>query len=414
MPRPNWNSGQVSQWGRDSFLLGGNARASNPVSSYIASDGVVLPGLAGEYPNTPDAAALDITGDIDIRAKVTMTDWTPAGSQQAIISKLDGGNNGYQLEVKTDGKLRFYGGGNAESSVATGIADGTTKWVRATLDVDNGAGGRTFEFFLSDDGVTWTQLGTSQIVAGTTTIGVNNQNLTFGSYAPTAQFLLVGTLHRAQVLSGINGTIVVDANFEEATEDAIAFSESSTNGFTITINTTRYSFGLPNVQWSASNVTQALSANTVYYQPFLVTAPIYVDATNFAISANSSGASNVRTGVYRADGNLQPIGGPVIDAGNTSVGASTTGIFLNQITPVLLQPGMYLTAINASAAMTLRVQRGGIVGSDLRNLASSIFSLMSASQTQGAFPNPGTGWTSRSFGSTGPNHVLFLRWSPAS
>jgi hypothetical protein len=170
---------------------------------------------------------------------------------------------------------------------------------------------------------------------------------------------------------------------------------------------------LPNVEWNASNVTQALTANTVYYQPFIVSSPITVDATNFAVSAGPASAANVRTGVYAADSNLQPSGAPLIDSGNVAVGTSVTGTFVNQFTPVTLQPGAYLTAINTSVALTCRVQRGGPTGTNVGNGTSSLISLLPISQTQGAFPNPGTAWVNPTYAATGPNHVLFLRWSPA-
>jgi hypothetical protein len=45
---------------------------------YDGEDFVLLPGASGDYVSTPDAAALDITGDLDLRVRVAMDDWTPA------------------------------------------------------------------------------------------------------------------------------------------------------------------------------------------------------------------------------------------------------------------------------------------------------------------------------------------------
>jgi len=36
-----------------------------------------LPGTNGNYVSTPDAAPLDITGDIDIRVRISLDDWMP-------------------------------------------------------------------------------------------------------------------------------------------------------------------------------------------------------------------------------------------------------------------------------------------------------------------------------------------------
>ena len=40
-----------------------------------------LPGLSGNYLSTPDTAATSVTGDIDIRVKVALDDWTPSATQ---------------------------------------------------------------------------------------------------------------------------------------------------------------------------------------------------------------------------------------------------------------------------------------------------------------------------------------------
>jgi hypothetical protein len=303
--------------------------------------------------------------------------------------------------------------------VATGFTDGTTHWIRVTFDQDNGSSQSEVNFYTAADSSTiptvWTPLGTAQTSADTGNGRASVQSVFFASgyVSNLGDRGLNGTLRRAIVNDGIGGTTVLDADFEAQTENAIAFTESSSNAATITVTTNRYSYGLPNVEWNASNVVQALTANTVFYQPFVVSAPITVDATNFAVSTGPASAANVRTGVYLADSNLQPSGAPLIDSGNVAVGTSVTGTFLNQFTPVTLQPGVYLTAINTSVNLTCRVQRGGPTGTNVGNGTSSLISLLPVSQTQGAFPNPGTAWTTPTYAATGPNHVLFLRWSPA-
>ena len=58
------------------FVLGGTASASTNDPLRLPYDGekyVRLPGTAGNYISTPDSAALDITGDIDIRARADLT-----------------------------------------------------------------------------------------------------------------------------------------------------------------------------------------------------------------------------------------------------------------------------------------------------------------------------------------------------
>ena len=58
---------------------GASARPLLTGGAYIdGTNGLVLSGLFGNYASTPDSAALSITGDIDIKCKVAMADWTPS------------------------------------------------------------------------------------------------------------------------------------------------------------------------------------------------------------------------------------------------------------------------------------------------------------------------------------------------
>lgn len=417
MSRPNWNSGQVSNWGRNPQIVGGGARPLLSSGAHLDGTGLIFPAvLTGNTVTTPDSAALDITGDVEIVARLSKNDWS-AGGQSVIAAKDPAGFHPYALFIQGV-NLQFYASATGSSYVLNNVAstigvpfsNGDTGWVRATLDLDNGSGNYELKFFTAADQSTeptvWTQLGTTRTGSVITSLFAGSGTLQIGS-------LVDSNFKRVIIRNGIGGTVAFDADFASQTANALAFTESSANAATVTINTTRYTYGLPNVQWQTSNVTESLTANRVHYQPFLVTAPIYVDGTRFNVTSGPASAANVRTGIYLADSNCQPVGAPVLDAGDTAVGTSATGTFFTQVTPVLLQPGMYVTAINTSVALTVRVQRGGIVGTDVGNGASSIISLMYAAQTQGAFPNPGTAWNVRTFAATAPNHYLSVRWYAA-
>lgn len=212
---------------------------------YMASGTYLyLPGVASNYASTPDAAALDITGDIDLRVKVAMDDWTPAAIQYLLAKYGAAGQRSYGLSLGTNGRLTIVwsAGGTtvlaAESTVAPTIADGATLWVRATLDVDNGASGNTATFFTSDDGSTWTQLGTAVTTAGTTSIFNSTSVLEVGSVVGGTSNAARGKFFRAQVRNGIDGTIAFDANFETSITSLLqtSFTESSANAATVTIN----------------------------------------------------------------------------------------------------------------------------------------------------------------------------------
>jgi hypothetical protein len=403
----------------DPSLVGGAARPLLTAGAHLdGTNGLVLPGVAGNLASTPDSAALSITGDMEIIVKFTTfhsegTRWQPAVNKGAVTATTDyrlyvmrGIGNGLEFgRIDSGGNIA-----NITTTSSSGFVAGGTYWVKVEFDLDNGSSQSEATFYKSSDGVTYTLIG-SATSANTTPTRASANVLAIG-HAPSTQWF-DGIIHSVTIKNGIGGTVVFDADFSAQTADALAFTESSANAATVSLVTTRYTYGLPNVQWSSSNATQALTANTVYYQPFLLTAPAIIDGTQFHVTTGPASAANVRTGIYPADNDWQPTGAPILDAGNTAVGTSATGTFFTQVTPVTLPPGRYVTAINSSVALTTRVVRGGIVGADLGAGTNSIISLMSRAQTQGAFPNPAAAWNTRTFAATGPNHMLLLRWKAA-
>ena len=202
---------------------------------------VYLPGVVTNHLTTPDAAALDITGDIDLRAQVALDDWTPGAINMLISKWQTTTEESYLFYVLTDGRLEFNWSVNGTlantpltSSVATGIADGSVKWVRITVDVNNGASGKTAKFFTSDDGNTWTQLGTDVVQAGTTSIFSSSSQVAIGAYLNGTSLPLAGKVYRAQILNGIDGVPVLDVDTSVITSGA-ATNFTALTGQTVTI-----------------------------------------------------------------------------------------------------------------------------------------------------------------------------------
>ena len=208
---------------------------------------VYLSGNTGNYMSVADNPPLDVVGDIDIQFKVAMDDWTPS-NLQTIISKYTNPNRSWGIEIQdgsvfTAGIIRFVWSENgtttkaANSTVATGLADGATKWIRVTLDVDNGASGNDVKFFTSDDGTNWTQLGTTVTQAGVTSIYSGTSPLWIGSLPDAGSRALKGKFFRAIIKNGIDGTTVLDANAAVITlPSQTTFVDSSSNAYTVTIN----------------------------------------------------------------------------------------------------------------------------------------------------------------------------------
>jgi hypothetical protein len=221
----------------------GSADSNDP--RYLDWDGenyVYLPGVSSNGLTVPDSDALDLTGDLDLRARVAADDWTPA-AQAWFVSKWGAAGvtrQSYGLVLHTTGALRLYWTTDGDtdifitSTVATGVSDGAVKWVRATLDVDNGASGHDVAFYLSDDGVTWTQLGTTVTTAGVTSVYSGAEDVRVGA-ANLGSTFLTGRAFRAQILNGIGGTPVLDVDTSLVGSGA-ATSFTARTGQTVTIN----------------------------------------------------------------------------------------------------------------------------------------------------------------------------------
>lgn len=223
---------------------------SGSSGAYIGANGLVLPGSGSNSATTPNLAAHQITGNIDIRVYATLTDWTPAAANYLLLKYSGAGGTGYGLSVGVSGALRFYYGVAASekldvSTAVNTITDGTAYWVRATHDTATG----NTNFYTSPDGSSWTQLGAT--VAGTVgAIGTDTTGIAVGSFAGTAT--TSGSIQRAQVLSGIGGTKVFDADFEAATDYVSVFTESAlgvpvyVSSSTSTSTTASYNYVGPN------------------------------------------------------------------------------------------------------------------------------------------------------------------------
>ncbi len=215
--------------------------------------GQSFPGTGTADANTPDSLSNSVSGDIDLIAKIQPNDWTPP-TVQTIISKYAATNSQYSYNFSigaTTGRwtLGLSNSGTAATtataSTNAGFINGTAHWVRATWVASTGV----VQFFRSEDGTTWTQVGSNQTISNVTVPSIfdSNANLNVGA-AATANNTLVftGTIYRAKVYSGLSdagGTLAADYNPSDASSLTSTSWASSTSGETWTINgtTTRLS-----------------------------------------------------------------------------------------------------------------------------------------------------------------------------
>lgn len=178
--------------------------------------------VSSNYVSAPSAAGLNITTDLEVEWHGSSSDWTP-GALRALCGRYTsaGNQHSWALFLMTDGKLRIYGSTDGSSTfsltstVAPTVADGADLSIKVTLDVDNGASGKTARFYTSaDDGVTWTQLGDPVTSAGAVTLYNSTAILEIGSVFVGTNYNHTGTVRRVIVRNGIGGPVVASPNFE--------------------------------------------------------------------------------------------------------------------------------------------------------------------------------------------------------
>lgn len=173
-------------------------------SSYLR-----LPGQAGNYASTPDSAALDITGSIDVRIRCGI-DWIVGpGKFPNLVTKDDPpSQRSWSLYIiGVTGRIEFFYTADgttqriATSTVPIGLQNGAVTWIRCTYNATNGE----VKFYLSDDGASWSQLGsTVTITAGN--IFVSTAPLRVSR--PGSGEVPRGKVFYAEVRNGIDGTVV--------------------------------------------------------------------------------------------------------------------------------------------------------------------------------------------------------------
>lgn len=178
-------------------------------------------GVAGNYCSTPNAAANQITGDIEIIVNVN---YVNNSDYQVWISK----DASYNLYIDSS-NLLVLNFSSATSSV--GIGASYSGWIKATRQASSG----DVKFYTSSDGITYTQLGTTRpTAAGNLT---NSSNIIYvGSYN-SASLPVKGKIYRATISNSIGGTPVVDFNPASYNAATSQTSWVSASGETWTINT---------------------------------------------------------------------------------------------------------------------------------------------------------------------------------
>lgn len=191
--------------------------------------------ISGYYASCPDSAGISITGDIDLRADVWLPTWRPDADTWLIFKFTSAGNQrSYGLSLNANGTLRMNWSEDgataltADSTAAVPAPISGRRSVRVTLDVNNGASGRTITFYTDATGLgLGTQLGDPVVQAGTTSIYNGTGSLYTWLSATT------GRVYGAKVLQGIAGTERANPDFTTETDGTTSFADDAGNTWTV-------------------------------------------------------------------------------------------------------------------------------------------------------------------------------------
>ncbi|MFJ4682063.1 carbohydrate binding domain-containing protein [Streptomyces sp. NPDC088789] len=203
-----------------------------------------LPGSStGDYAQSVDDPALDITGDIDVRIDMALVNWLAGGGGTVeLLGKMSGtGQKSWMLGTR-GGRLYFEWSpdGTAAPAASSTVppvipGSGGRMAVRATLDVDNGASGNTVRFYTAPSlAGPWTQLGDPIVQAGTTSIFNSASPVRIGNATGFGFAMPVGRCHAVEIRSGIGGTAVANPSFTGQATGTASFVDGA--GRTWTMN----------------------------------------------------------------------------------------------------------------------------------------------------------------------------------
>ena len=239
-----------------------------------------------------DSAATSPTGDIDVRAKICLNGSAPSADCPVAAKFGSAGNRSWRLTVAATTGLVTLGWSNDGttlidklSTVAlSGNQINLPVWVRATLDVDNGASGNTVKFYTSTDNVTWTQLGADVVTAGTTSIFNSTSTTQFigrGAGSLTQQTRNI-SFYELEVYASLDGTsriVDIDVGAMEntaTTASATTFIDDVGNTVDVAKNASSgsfvgsYRFAMFNASTSSQTISYSYDA-TRYAKQFVST-----------------------------------------------------------------------------------------------------------------------------------------------
>lgn len=195
-----------------------------------------------QFASTSDDPALDITGDISIRAFINPATWNP-DEEEIICAKWEavGDQRSFWVSLVSGGLLRFRH--TTDGTLGTLITNSFTTpldpdfgvAIRIDLDVDDGLGNRVYQWFTGPtiDGPwtlreTDTVAGTTSIFSGTAPLEIADQDIQLNA------FRFKGQIQQLVILNGLAGAEVANPDFTAQPDGTTSFTDASGRLWTVT------------------------------------------------------------------------------------------------------------------------------------------------------------------------------------
>jgi hypothetical protein len=303
----------------------GSADPTVPV--FGGSRAVRLPGISGNYASTPDSAALDITGDLELVARIVVVDWdipgdqdlvgkwTSTGNQRSYRFHLTANQRRLGMQLSDDGLYDPVGDVRSALTNHT-FLDGEGGWVKA----DYRASDARVRFWTAPDQSaepsTWLQLGADTFLPrGVAPTFSGSGPLEIGAVATGAANNLNGAVRRVIVRNGIGGTTVAD--FDARLCGQSGYSDAYGNTWTVNRSATGLKTMLvdedpPLLFGLDDQLTVAAAARPMFGQPWTslsIARRFGRSGTDFGSATRTGGWGTTGMNIYfRASSDLMTAG----------------------------------------------------------------------------------------------------------
>lgn len=300
------------------------------------------------YATCPDSSGLHVTGDIDIRIDLKLTNWQLC--DLAAKWPLSGGQQCWLWQLNGDGTMQFFWSTNgsdfpsAQSTVPL-LSYAGRQSVRVTLAVASG----TVTFYTGPaggaDGSVWTQLG-DQVTQGATSIFAGTAALTAGNRL-SGGVGLNGNVYELEVRSGIAGTVVAHPVFSAQAAGTASFTDAQSNTWSMSgtaeISDRDYRLHFETSEWPQQEPEYNPDAANNTSVPTDSLVPLVGGGLLRRLSQR---AQNVQDPMYRSVLSQSPVAyWPMEDAvGSTSFGSAVGGTSMGWSggTPVLATSSAFI------------------------------------------------------------------------